>query len=355
VPVREGWRGTFPIPGWLRRYDWRGFYPKDRLPAASNPARGWLATANSDIVAAARFPIPYNNDVSAPARFLRIAARIESAPPGGHTLESSAAIQTDDRYGFWPRVRRAMERSVCGPRERAQAAGLERARRLLCEWDGRAEPDSVGATIFELWTNAVLDRALSDEVPGGPRGEPWRYVQSLLQFEADVHWLWLQPENAPVWDDARTPEREERREILERALRRAVAEGCQRYGPVVENWWGRVRPFALRHPFAAGGGLLGLLWNSPYLAVPGDTETVFKQQHLRSDRERMRPAVGPVVRLTVDFGDPWSAVYSLAGGESGWPLSAHYADRLAEWAAGINRRLTPPSDPDDIEARLAPP
>ncbi len=261
----------------------------------------------------------------------------------------------DDQYAFWPQVRRAIEASICAPREGSGNAQVDQARRRLCEWDGKAGAESVAATVFELWTNALLDRALADEVPGGPRGELWRYVQSLLQFEAVVQWLWLQPQGAPAWDDARTPEPEGRAEVLERALSDAVAEGRRRFGPAIETWWwGRARAFSLRHPFAPSGGLLGLLWNSPHLMVPGDTETVFKQQFLRSDRERMRPVVGPVVRLTVDLGDPWSAVYSLAGGESGWAGSAHYGDRLQEWSEGANRLLTPPPDREDMEARLAP-
>ena len=76
VPIRPGWRGTFPVPGWLRRYDWQGFVPKNDLPASTDPARGWLATANNQIVPSNRFPTAYNTDTADPNRFLRISARL---------------------------------------------------------------------------------------------------------------------------------------------------------------------------------------------------------------------------------------------------------------------------------------
>jgi acyl-homoserine lactone acylase PvdQ len=91
------------------------------------------------------------------------------------------------------------------------------------------------------------------------------------------------------------------------------------------------------------------------LALGGDTETVFKQQFARSDREHLQPIVGPIVRFTVDMADPWAATYSLAGGESGWPRSEFYGNLLADWAVGRGRPLTPEPSADDVKARLVPP
>jgi penicillin amidase len=185
LPVRPGWRGTFPVPGWLRRYEWQGFVPKAELPASTNPARGWLATANNQVVPSDRFFTAYNNDASTPNRFLRIVERIGSeSERGGLTVASSAAIQLDTRYQMWAGLREQLSGNFCEISGAGTSPRIEQARRHLCDWDGTMGEDSIAATLFVLWTNAVLDRALADEFPGRSESDVWRYVQSLLQFEA---------------------------------------------------------------------------------------------------------------------------------------------------------------------------
>jgi penicillin amidase len=354
VPVREGWRGTFPAPGWNGRYAWRGLYAKNELPASTNPPRGWLATANNQIVPSDRFPTTYNNDAAGPNRFLRIARRLgEQRANGGLDPASSAAIQLDVGYEDWESTRASLGDRFCNGG--TGTAVESQARRLICDWDGSMDADSPAATLYVLWTNAILDRALADEIPGGRDGDLWRWLQSLFQFEANAGWLWTRPEDDPVWDDVRTQAVERRSDILDLAFADAVGLAVTRYGSAPVEWqWGRVRPFVLHHPFAPGGGILGRFLNSPALRVGGDTETVFKQQFARSDRERMQPVVGPIIRLTVDLADPWAATYSLAGGQSGWPGSPFYGNLLADWGTGRGRPLTPAPSAEDVRVRFVP-
>lgn len=353
TPLRQGYSGTFPVPGWLRRYDWDGFYAKEEMPHSDNPARGWLATANCRIVPESRMPSTYNNDESAPNRVQRIERRLrEEIEGGGLTPDASAAIQMDVAYEHWPRLRPQLGDNLC----RADAeSNVAAARKTLCDWNGVMAQDSVAATIYALLTNAALDRAMSDDLPGGKDDPAWRFAQALFQFEANVQRLWLIEADDPVWDDVRTPQVETRAEILEAALADAVAAGKQAYGSDMQSWkWGDVRPFTLNHAFAGDGGPLALVFNTKPMPISGDVETPFKQQFLRSDREHMRAAVGPLIRLTVDLADPWAAKYSLAGGESGWPGSPWYANLLDDWRLGKGRALTPPPAADDIRVILQP-
>jgi penicillin amidase len=356
LPIRTGWRGTFPVPGWHRHYEWRGFLPKDELPASTNPVRGWLATANSQVVPSSRFPIPYNNDVSSPNRFLRIAARLRDAVRRGDlTSEASAAIQLDTRYEHWAPLREDLRTGFCEAGRRDEPDLARRARERLCDWDGAMLADSVAPTLYTLWTHAILDRALAEELPGGAQSEAWHFAQSLLQFEANVTWLWSRPEDALVWDDVTTGDVEKRSDILERAFADAVVSGSKRFGRDLAAWsWGRVRPFVLRHPFGGADSLLGWLVDSEAISIGGGTETPFKQQFPRSDREHMYPAVGPVVRFTVDLSDPWAARYTLAGGESGWPGSPFYGNLLDDWRRGRDRPLTPSPSPGDVRVTFVP-
>lgn len=354
LPIRDGWRGTFPIPGWLSRYQWQGYVAKDRLPSLTNPARGWIATANSDIVPPERFFTAYNNDSSAPLRVDRIRTLL-SETAGGLAPETSAAIQMDVAQPGWVTIRDEAAARLC---DSVMAKKEDDSwRRRLCDWDGNAAADSVVATLFVLWSNAVLDRALADALPQGRDSDTWRFVQTLPQFESMAQWLWLRPEDDRIWDDLTTSEPERRTDILAAAFRDALDRLRQRgLDDAKRGQWGRARPFVLRHPFASDDGLLGRLFNSDPLALGGDTETVFKQQFVRADRDRLASAIGPVVRFTIDMAEPWNATYTLAGGESGWPAGAHYADLLADWSNGTGRPLTPSVPaPGSVHVRFVPP
>jgi penicillin amidase len=355
LPIREGWRGTFPVPGWLDRYLWGDPFPKQDLPASTDPARGWLAAANSQLIPSSRFPTAYNNDVSPPNRFVRIRSRLrEAIARGGFTADASAEIQRDVTYDRWSRLQEELGEGLCAPGTFGEPEPGEKARRLLCSWDGSMGESSVAATVYVLLTHAVLDRALADELPQGAEGELWHYVQSLPQFESNVVWLWSRPEEAPVWDDVRTDSVETRTDVLNAALRDAIAIGRERYGQDIDAWqWGSVRPFVLRHSLAPDG-FLGRWFNSPPIPIDGGVGTVFKQHFPRSDRERMRPIIGPLIRFSIDLAEPWEATYSFAGGESGWPRSRYYMNLLEDWRYGRGRPLTPPSSDEDVRVRFVP-
>lgn len=353
VPVRNGWRGTFPVPGWLRQYDWLPVVPKETLPSSDDPTRGWLATANSQIVPHDRFPTTYNADAAAPDRYIRISERIKRRGRPPFDVASSAAIQLDRQQGRWQRIREALEPSVCTAAD--LSSSFEEARAALCSWKGVFGPRSTAAGLYVLWTNALLDRALADELPGGTESPLWDWVQSLHQFEAEVGWLLLRAEDAPVWDDVRTPERESRTDIMRAAFEDAAGEAFERWGDDVDEWrWGEVRPFVLRHLFSGGGGPLAWWLDSDPYPVGGGPETVFKNQFARADRAELRPVLGPVLRFTIDFAEPWKATYSMAGGESGWPSSPFYGNLVPDWAVGRGRRLTPPPSKRDVTMRLLP-
>ena len=47
IPVRTGYSGKYPVPGWDSKYDWDGFIEFDALPNMLNPDSGLVITANN--------------------------------------------------------------------------------------------------------------------------------------------------------------------------------------------------------------------------------------------------------------------------------------------------------------------
>jgi penicillin amidase len=342
VPIRKKAWGTFPVPGWVSTYEWQGFVPKAELPSSLNPKRGWIATANNQAIPFDRYPTAYDNDPAPPNRYLRISEFLERS--NGLTATDMAHMEMDTSESYWPAVRKTLPSAICGAASESTAKDevYREATAQLCAWDGMMASDSTAATLFVLLTNAMLDRAMADELTGGAEGAVWHYIQAIPHFELNVHWLWARSPADPVWDDVRTKAVETRADILTAAMHDAVRLATERYGDDMAKWkWGTVRPFFIKHPFGTKGGILGTLFNGASFPGVGGPETVFKNQWSRSDRQSFHAASGPAFRLIVDMGAMEQSGFELAGGESGWAKSPHYGDLTQDWSQGKLRPLSP--------------
>jgi penicillin amidase len=75
TPIRDGWDGLLPVPGWSGKYEWRGYLPVAELPQSFNPRANWLATANHNILPEG-YPHLVSHEWAAPHRFHRIRERL---------------------------------------------------------------------------------------------------------------------------------------------------------------------------------------------------------------------------------------------------------------------------------------
>jgi penicillin amidase len=336
IPIRPSHLGTFPVPGWTSAYEWKGFYPKEQIPHSFNPAQGWIATANNQPEPRGRFPTPYDNDASPPNRWAQIAGGLSTTAP--LSITDMTRLQVDVGLSYWKRLRADLDAPVC----KASWAKQQPAMDVFCAWDGRMNADSAAASLFILFSNAVLDRALADDVSGGTQGEIWNYLTSVAHIETNLDRLWNEPVTAPVWDDSRTPQKETREDIYRLAMNDSLTLAEQNWGSDPADWaWGSVHPFTLRHFFGGKGGILGRVFNSDPLPGRGAPETVFKEQFIRSDRKEMNAMAGPALRFVADLSDLSRSRYVLSGGVSGWPRSPHYADQLPMWMEGETLPLAP--------------
>ena len=111
-----------------------------------------------------------------------------------------------------------------------------------------------------------------------------------------------------------------------RTLRSAAGNDDTRWA------WGRVRPIFLVHPVGTKRPL-DRIWNRGPLAFGGDTTTI-PQASVAFDAP-LANAIGiPNLRAVMDVGNWEASRYVLAGGQSGNPLSPHYADMVDPWLRG---------------------
>ena len=107
IPIREGYDGKWPVPGWDSRYQWKGTIPFTALPSVLNPDEGWIVTANQAVIGP-DYPFFITDDWSYGARSQRIVDLVEEATADGASIDSNRmrSIQMDSvqRAGRVPRA-----------------------------------------------------------------------------------------------------------------------------------------------------------------------------------------------------------------------------------------------------------
>ena len=294
---REGHSGAFPVPG-DGRFDWQGYLPYEDLPRSYNPPRGYVVTANQKPVPE-DFPHFLGVDWAEPFRAERIEALLLAAE--AHDLESTARIQLDEKtplYGLFRSVLELME-----PKS-------ERGRRWLgrlLAWDGDTATRSEEAAVFEAWYTE-LSRLPEAEVGERYWDEP-RYLRRAM-LEGD-------------------PACEARGMSCLAFAAEALEAALMRLGEEVPLW-GQLHPAVFAHPVMSKDRRVRWLFERR-VARGGDGYTVNVAKYRPSDFVMTH---GPSYRQIVDLRNPEQSLFIHTLGQSGHPLSAHYADLLPLWARG---------------------
>ncbi|HEX8169593.1 MAG TPA: penicillin acylase family protein [Thermoanaerobaculia bacterium] len=306
-----GYQLGAPIP--IRDYDsyarqraedpravWRGYRALDETPHALNPAEGFVASSNNQIVGP-RWPyaIPGFYD---PYRIVRARELLAQK----HSRDDMHAMQLDLVSGIATRWAPLAA-------EGARVAGLAGAERVLRTWDRRMNAESREAALFEVWWRELARETFEDEL-----GAQWNDGRVLLDEALTT--------NANVVDDVRTPSRETTSELSARAMRAAVKIASNRT-------WGEMSTLLVRHPLSQ---VKLFRWmNRGPLPAPGDAGTLNASFTSFDDAAgKFRSRVGPSMRFVLD----WSNVdgFTLTGalGQSGNPFSPHYDDFLEDMRNG---------------------
>jgi penicillin amidase len=136
-------------------------------------------------------------------------------------------------------------------------------------------------------------------------------------------------------DDVGTARVETCGEILAASLERALADLRKRYGDDPKGWrWGEAHPAWSRHrPFSR------VRWLAPFFDIrvptPGDAYTLnVGQSDFADESDPYSSRHAPSLRAIYDLGDPQASVFIHSAGQSGNPLSSHYADFAPRWVRG---------------------
>jgi penicillin amidase len=352
APVRPNWNGLLPVPGQDGRYEWSGFLKAADLPQVFNPASGFVATANHNIL-----PPGYGKllgyEFSAPYRFLRIAEVLRSGSEEGKrfTVADFERLQHDELS--------VVARAVCGALKQArEAAGrsaassgaetspkASQAAAMLAGWNDVLAKDSAAAALYEAWLPR-LTRAFTEALASGPTpatAADRMTTDRLLAVLAEAglldaapladRWVDGSPRSsrpAPIATAA--PDERIRRLAIEvltgPALEAAWDETATRMGADPGAWaWGRIHRAFFEHPLAFTAERKAIL-NLRDVARGGDGTTP------NATGAGARQTAGASYREVIDLAD-WDRSTTInVPGASGQAGSPHYADLLPLWAEG---------------------
>ncbi|ARJ65302.1 penicillin acylase [Magnetospirillum sp. ME-1] len=322
IPVRKSGNGTVPARGWTNEGDWTGWVPVAKLPQSFNPKSGVLVNANNKVVGD-KYPYLISATWSEGYRAARI--RDLLGERRGLGIEDMMAIQADSV-------------SLQAVELKELLTGIEfktqRSRDIahrLAEWDGKADRDRAEPLIFAAWINrlnrAILADELKDSFAAFERVRPQVLMDILTRRR---HWC----------DDITTPEAESCDDLIERILDQALADLEATWGKDMKTWrWGAAHPARFEHPFL---GKVPVLGGMADLSVPadGDDFTVSRAAYrVEAGGTRFPQIHGAGLRAVFDLSDLADSRFVIATGQSGNPLSRHYADMLPAWSVNRLYRL----------------
>lgn len=327
MPVRRNVpnESILPAPGWLRDYDWVGRLDFSALPQFEDPPAGRIVTANNDI-RPLRYRYFIGRSFDRPSRHDRIAQLLGQL--SRTTMEDFERIQLDD-------ASMPLRRFVKTHLPEVSASIPLDISAALSGWDGRMEAGKPEPLIVTAWLYATARRVLADEL-GPEEFDDWWFWQTdiLEQLLSQDRWC----------DDPATQPRETCRDAVRTAFPQALDTLRKTYGPDWQTWsWGATHAVSFRHPIFSSVPFLGEHL-TPVVPANGDQFTINRGVSIaRGNGALFADVHGPGLRMVVDMSQPESMQVSVAGGQSGHPLSAHYSDLLLEWAAGHYRSFDQPA------------
>jgi penicillin amidase len=308
--------------------EWMGYYDFSRNPMCENPACGFVFSCNNqpDSVQGVLYPGYYLTD----ERALRMKELLQKKKT--YSLHDVQQICLDYTNPNTAQIAKVLTDNVNNKviANLPQGAAMLN---LLSQWKGSHAATDNAPAVYYVFLYKTLYKALSDEM-----GE--KDFQALVKTHSIKFTTMaiLTNANAPWWDNTKTPEKETREDIITSAFKETVSTITEFAGTNPENWrWDNMHFLEFKHPV---GKMIPLdkLFNVGPVATTGGVETINNQSFTYTDKLPFTVGFGPALRRCVDFADPENAFSVSPSGQSGNPMSKHYADQAGMYARGEFRK-----------------
>ncbi len=319
IPRRFGHDGSVPTSWADGTRGWGGFLGAAEQPRVTDPPSGRIWTANARVVSGAKLAAVGVGGYDLGARQSQIRDGLLALDKASES--DMLKIQLDDRALLLARWQKLLLETLT-PEAVAKDPRRAEARRLLEEWGGRAAVGSVGYRIVRGFRESVRGLVLDPLLAPARALDPKRLRPGTApnpRSEGPV-WAILTARPQHLLD----PRFASFDALLLAALDATLDELTQGGRALVTRTWGEHNTTLVRHPLSRAVPQLASWLDMPRLQLPGDNHMPRFQS----------PSAGASERFAVSPGREEQGYFHMPGGQSGHPLSPHYADGHDAWAKG---------------------
>ena len=326
IPRRFGHDGSVPASWADGTKGWDGWLTAADQPRVADPPSGRIWTANARVVSGEKLARVGVGGYDLGARQGQI--RDDLLALDRASEDDMLRIQLDDRALFLAHWQKLLL-DVLAPEAVARDPRWAEARRLVEGWGGRAAVDSVGYRIVRAFREGVrglvLDPLLAPARardgkrlrPGTAPNARWEGPVWAILAARPAHLL---DPRFPSWDA-----------LLLTALDESLEELTKDGRPLAGRTWGERNTTLVQHPLSRAVPWLGSYVDMPRQPLPGDNHMPRFQS----------PTAGASERFAVSPGREELGYFHMPCGQSGHPLSPHYADGHSAWARGEKTPFLP--------------
>ncbi len=314
---------NFPNAGWDAAAQWTGFYQPSALPRLYNPSNGFVCSANNKTTSTPPF---YISSLWEPAsRAIRMHELLSSYEDFS---TQEAAIMQSDVVSPHAQELLAVALPSLGARRSWMDSVEKRTFDTLSRWNYLMETNEVNAAVYAVFIERLTRNIFEDDL-GRRLFLQYSYITNLPVRRT----LELMQDSSDTWfDDVRTSKRETRHDIIFRSFREAVVYLRTTFRSTDFKAWnyGALHRLTIQHLLGEAKPLDKIVNIGPF-PIGGDGTTINNAEW--KFQKPFVPVIGASMRFVCDMQDSVVQVI-LPGGNSGQPLSAHYANQVQLWLNG---------------------
>ena len=206
---------------------------------------------------------------------------------------------------------------------------------ILKDWKGDSNLNQVAPTIYNKWLYLYLKNTFEDEL-GNDKFEQFLGTHIGKQVATKL----IANPNSIWWDDTTTKGTKETQAfIFKKSYKEAIAALEKQLGATVASWtWNKVHTVEHQHPLGKVSALKPIFNVGPF-EIAGTNEVINNLMFGLNASGNYKVTGGPSTRRVIDFSDVENSWSIIPTGQSGNPLSAHYADQTQMYNEGKFRKM----------------
>ncbi|CAM2932898.1 penicillin amidase [Flavobacterium succinicans] len=206
---------------------------------------------------------------------------------------------------------------------------------ILMDWKGDSNLNQVAPTIYNKWLYLYLKNTFEDEL-GKDKFEQFLGTHIGKQVATKL----IANPNSIWWDDSTTKGTKETQAfILKKSYKEAVVALEKQLGTNVASWtWNKVHTVEHQHPLGKVSALKPIFNVGPF-EIAGTNEVINNLMFGLNASGNYKVTGGPSTRRVIDFSDVENSWSIIPTGQSGNPMSAHYADQTQLYNEGKFRKM----------------